>query len=114
MGFKMTEQDYIQCFTEWAKDRNLIEGASPKDQFIKLTEEVGEVAECIAKNKIDDLPQEIGDMIVVLNILANQHGYSMNDCMAKAWIKIKDRRGLMVDGFYVKESDIEKIEQVRS
>ena len=42
-------QDVFSNITDWAQARNLIEGSTPQAQFIKLAEELGEVAECIAK-----------------------------------------------------------------
>jgi len=33
----------------WAIERNLIDGSTSQAQFVKLAEELGEVAECISK-----------------------------------------------------------------
>jgi NTP pyrophosphatase (non-canonical NTP hydrolase) len=102
----MTEQELIHSMTRWSHDRNLIKGGSVDKQFVKLAEELGEVAECISKGRPDELPQEIGDMIVVLNILAQQHGFTLQTAMSRAWEKIKDRKGMMINGVFVKESDL--------
>lgn len=99
----MTTFDKIE---QWADDRNLIWGSSPQAQFCKLAEELGEVAECISKNlPVDDLEKEIGDMIVVLTILAGQKGLTLEGCAEKAYLKIKDRKGRMVNGVFIKEGD---------
>jgi len=37
-----------------------------------------------------------------LKALAVKHGYKFEDCLDKAWNEIKDRKGMMVDGKYVK------------
>lgn len=74
-----------QAIAEWAEARNLIQGSTFSKQFIKLVEEVGEVAECIAKGKPqDELAKEIGDYLVVLTILTQQSGHDMADIVVEA------------------------------
>ena len=96
--------------TDWAEARNLIQGSTPAAQMLKLTEEMGELAGAIAKGKRrDDVIDAIGDMMVVLTIIANQHGTTLGNCYADAYKEIKDRKGKMVDGVFIKESDLEKL-----
>ena len=87
----------------WASDRNLIEGSNPTAQLIKLREEVGELSDAIAANDMAEFSDAIGDCIVVLTIMAAQWGLRVEDCIAGAYEEIKDRRGKMVDGLWVKE-----------
>ena len=164
----------IQNIENWAEDRNLIEGSTPKKQFIKLMEEFGELCSGVSKNKIDVVKDSIGDCFVVMVILARQFGrndlldnmgyvyehanfngdgqlerslidtadsflsfffesenkellkaelafgfcilglkeaadYSeldFIDCVQSAWDEIKDRKGRMIDGVFVKEGDL--------
>lgn len=91
---------------QWANDRNLIQGSNKQAQFIKLAEELGEVAECIAKAlPAEETKKEIGDMLVVLTIIAAQHGLTIDECANAAYEKIKHRKGRMVDGVFIKEGD---------
>ena len=91
---------------QWANARNLIHGATRQAQFMKLAEELGEVAECLAKGlPLDELKKEIGDMIVVLTILAAQSGTDVEACAVAAYDKIKHRTGRMVDGVFIKDGD---------
>ena len=91
---------------QWAEARNLINGATRQAQFMKLAEELGEVAECLAKGlPLDELKKEIGDMIVVLTILAAQSGTDVESCAVAAYDKIKHRTGRMVDGVFIKDGD---------
>lgn len=101
----MNLNDLETSVAQWAHDRNLIEGTTSDKQFVKLIEEAGEVAECLAKNRHESLKAEIGDMLVVLEILCEQNNTSLNECLLLAWMKIKDRKGRMVDGYFVKEVD---------
>jgi NTP pyrophosphatase (non-canonical NTP hydrolase) len=93
----------ISQVVDWARDRNLIEGATSKDQFHKLIQECGELSDnlCKGKSVIDD----IGDVMVVLIIIAEQQGLSIQECLGHAYNDIKDRKGRMVDGVFVKEAD---------
>lgn len=55
---------------QWAKDRNInLPECAPK-QRLKLIEECGELASAILKNDIDKQKDAIGDIFVVLVILA--------------------------------------------
>lgn len=85
----------------WHEDRNLINGSTDQAQYVKLIEEAGELASSIARGLpvVDD----IGDMIVVLVNIAERNNLSIQDCLENSWEDIKDRRGRMVDGLFVKE-----------
>lgn len=88
---------------QWAADRNLIEGATRQAQMLKMTEEVGELAAGIAKGNEPLVKDSIGDCVVVLTILAAQSGLKIEDCIEAAYEEIKDRKGKMVDGVFVRE-----------
>lgn len=94
---------YADRIRGWAHDRNLLEGSDVKSQFVKLMEEAGELAQAIAKQRDDEFADAIGDMFVVLTILAAQKHMQIENCIAGAWNEIKDRKGRLVDGVFVKE-----------
>ena len=100
---------YAERIRGWASDRNLIDGSDEKSQFVKLMEEAGELAAAIARNNDADFMDAIGDCFVVLTILAAQRGVEIEQCIADAWIQIKDRKGRMVQGVFVKEEDLHNI-----
>lgn len=89
---------------KWHHERNLIKGATDKDQFCKLIQEAGELSDNICKGK--DIADDIGDMIVVLINIAERNGLTLEDCMERAWEDIKDRKGKMIDGIFIKEGDL--------
>ena len=89
---------------QWHRDRNLIEGSSDKDQYMKLIQEAGELSDSICKGK--DIRDDIGDMMVVLINIMERNGLSLTECLDVAYNDIKDRRGRMVDGVFVKEADL--------
>ena len=105
----------IEQIKQWHYDRNLIEGSTDKAQFSKLQEEVLELhGNIIAKEwdswlcedherecKADD----IGDILVVLINIAERNGLTLEQCLEKAYDDIKDRRGIMLNGVFVKEEE---------
>ncbi len=72
---------YADLIRQWAEDRNLIEGSDLKSQFVKLIEEAGELANAIAKKNDIEFADAIGDIFVVLTILAAQNGMDIEDCI---------------------------------
>lgn len=158
-------QQLIKNIENWAEDRNLIEGSTPKKQFIKLMEEFGKLCSGVAKNKPDVIKDSIGDCFVVTVILKCQFKTNLfirpsslnknldvslilarvardaaliprgdlseqeqleiingiirhlmnisilldvdfESCVQAAWNEIKDRKGRMIDGVFVKEGDL--------
>jgi len=87
----------------WANDRNLIDGGCPKSQMLKCVSEVGELADNV--NKQNDIRDDIGDVLVTLIILAAQHDLGLEQCLEVAYNDIKDRKGVMLDGVFIKEFD---------
>lgn len=88
---------------QWAHDRNLIHGSTPEKQMLKLAEEMGELAAALARGKGAEADDAVGDMVVVLTILSAQRGMRIETCIEQAWLEIKDRKGRMQYGVFVKE-----------
>jgi len=100
----MSLEKLVKNVVKWHLDRNLIDGSNNQAQFVKLMEEAGELAGNISRDK--DVRDDIGDMIVVLINIAAREGYSIEDCLEVAWDEIKDRKGRMIDGIFVKSTDL--------
>jgi len=98
--------DYIKSVEAWATHRGLDKTNSDK-QLIKLIEEVGELSEAHNKCYRDKQIDSIGDIFVVLTIYALQNNLHLDDCVKEAYDTIKDRDGKMIDGVFVKNSDLE-------
>lgn len=106
---KQTDILNLQVLTNnirrWAVERNL-HTADPSKQALKFGEEAGELFEGLAKGDMDLVRDAIGDIFVVLTILSMQIGYSIESNIELAYDEIKDRKGRMIDGVFVKESDL--------
>jgi len=97
----------IELVEEWGVERNFFGpgGSTAKDQLCKLIQEVGELSDNLCKDK--DITDDVGDCLVVLIMIARLKGVSMFDCLTKAYMDIKDRKGQMQDGVFIKESDLD-------
>ena len=96
-------QFLIQQVIRWHHDRNLIKGSSDKDQVLKLLEEMAELSASVCNNR--DIRDDIGDMLVVMINICERNNLSLLGCLKVAYNDIKDRKGRMVDGIFVKEGN---------
>jgi hypothetical protein len=121
----------------WHHERNLIDGATDWSQTKKLLEEFIELVaaqmpeqdptaiakqvrqwtdELLASGRIksvgihdtrDAFEDAIGDMYVVQTNLVERNGVSMSQAVFGSYSEIKDRKGKMVNGTFVKEADLD-------
>ena len=99
--------DYMSQFDlirEWAYERGLYENGDAKTQALKLVEEVGETCRAILKEDKLEIIDGIGDCVVVLTNLAELNNVSIEDCIDAAYDEIKNRKGKMENGTYVKDA----------
>jgi|TARA_B100000902_G_scaffold337785_1_gene338900 NTP pyrophosphatase (non-canonical NTP hydrolase) len=99
----MTEINYEELIGQWHRDRNLIDGSTDKDQYLKLIQEAGELSDSLCKGK--DIRDDIGDMMVVLINIMVRNNLTITECLSVAYDDIKNRKGKMVDGVFIKEGD---------
>jgi NTP pyrophosphatase (non-canonical NTP hydrolase) len=108
----MSLEDLEVKVTKWAEDRGIFAQSSDGAQVVKLREELGELRDAIsAYNTVapteivyNDIKDGIGDMLVVLTLIAKFNNLSLTDCYSHAYNQIKDRRGRMINGLFVKEA----------
>lgn len=100
-------KNLIRQIEQWGDARNITgpnAKATTRTQFRKLTEEVFEIEEAIECYNPADLMDGIGDATVVLILMARLAGTTFEECVEVAYREIKDRKGKMIDGTYVKEA----------
>ena len=102
------QKDVYEKILGWAKDRNLIEGSDIKSQLLKTLSELGELADAVNKDRITEIIDGIGDVVVTLVIVAAQKGLDFHSCVEAAYDDIKDRKGKMINGVFIKEGDLPK------
>jgi len=96
------EKDRFQLIRDWADERGLYDKGDTKTQYCKLMEEAGELGRAILKDDQVEFVDAIGDMVVVLTNLAMLGGTSIEICIDSAYNEIKDRKGGMKNGTFVK------------
>lgn len=100
----------IDKINEWADSRGLKQ-ADSKIQWMRITEEVGEIRDVLLKPTKFTEPQAalkdaIGDTLVTIIVLAHQLDLDVTECLSIAYEEIKNRKGKMVNGTFVKEDDL--------
>jgi len=97
----------VQLVREWGNERNITgpnAKATVETQFSKLLEEVDEIREGIEKKDQHEIIDGIGDATVVLILLASLAGVRFETCLLAAYDEIRNRKGKMVEGKFVKEA----------
>mgnify|MGYP003148714332 FL=1 len=92
----------FQDIRDWAEERGLYDKGDTKTQFCKLMEEAGELGRAVLKDNQAEFIDAIGDMVVVLTNMAMLGGTSIETCIDAAYDEIKNRKGKMVNGTFVK------------
>ena len=105
-----TFSELITKINHWADDRNLKQ-ADPKIQWMRVTEEVGEIRDVLLKPTKFTEPQAalkdaIGDTLVTIIVLAHQIDREVTDCLGFAYEEINSRKGKRVNATFVKASDL--------
>lgn len=102
----MTFENLHDAVVRWGYVRNIINVKNTHKQFMKVTEELGELAEGINKDNQGQIKDSLGDILVTLIILSKDLDVDLLDCLRGAYDVIKDRTGKTVNGVFVKEEDL--------
>jgi NTP pyrophosphatase (non-canonical NTP hydrolase) len=107
----------ISNVEQWAVDRNLIKGSTPLKQVNKTSEELNELVAALGAIEwatqpdghvppflMNNAADAIGDVTVTLIIIAKQLGLDFETCLDMAYEEIKDRKGKMVNGVFLKDT----------
>ena len=96
-------RDIFPLIRDWADERGIYAKGDEKTQYIKLMEEAGELAQGLLKQNKEEVIDAIGDMVVVLTNLSHFVGVDIEDCIVSAYNEIKNRKGKMSNGTFVKQ-----------
>ncbi|MDE1506455.1 helix-turn-helix domain-containing protein [Ligilactobacillus salivarius] len=102
----MTYEALQDAIIQWAYERNIVSLKNTHKQFMKVTEELGKLAEGINKDNQGQIKDSLGDILVTLIILSKDSDVDLLDCLRGAYDVIKDRTGKTVNGVFVKEEDL--------
>ncbi len=102
-----TLDQLVEQVQQWSIDKDLHNGNSDR-QALKFYEEAGEVASALSRGQMDALKDGIGDTVVTLIILAQQHDMTLQECLQYAYDEIKERKGKTINGTFIKEADLKE------
>ena len=103
-GIQERKTSQFDLIRNWAETRGLYNNGDPKTQTLKLMEEAGEICRAVLKKDESEIIDGIGDCVVVLTNLAHLCDTSIEECIDAAYNEIKDRKGKMANGTYVKDA----------
>lgn len=98
-----------QAVQAWAAARGIydpVHGSNAKDQTLKALSEMGELADNVLKGR--DVRDDIGDVLVCLINVAALSDTDLQECLDIAYSSIKNRKGHMHNGVFIKEGDVPK------
>ena len=101
----ITIDQLIVKIHDWSGSHGLHKG-DPYKQMIKITEEVGELAQGLLKRNDEQILDSVGDIIITLAIFCQQKGIDLKDATQYAYQQIEYRKGKMIDGTFIKEEDM--------
>ena len=88
---------------QWAKDKGILDKATPIAQALKTLEETTELLTAINNNDRAEIIDAIGDIMVTLIIQCKMQDLSLEECIESAYNVISKRKGKMINGQFVKE-----------
>ncbi len=100
---ELQKQNTTDKVLEWAINKNLIHAKNVFKQYWKLQEECNELYKAILDNNKDEIIDALGDIRVVITILAKQLDLDIDDCFDSAYNVIKNRTGVTINGEFKKD-----------
>ena len=116
----MNYQELEKLVLEWAKEKGILDKATPIAQCNKTIEEVEELKEALinqnesrvtyknSKGKLvytkEEIKDALGDILVTIIIGAELQGLKLEDCLESAYNVISKRTGKMINGQFVKDN----------
>lgn len=92
----------------WGYKVGIFEANNKRKQLLKMIEELDELFDALDSGTAEEVSMEIGDLYVVLGIIAHMTGNVPDDCLSLALAKIEKREGRIVDGVFVKDDEVKR------
>jgi len=97
----------LECAVEtWAEEKGILSKATPMAQALKTLEETTELCTAINSNDRAEIIDAMGDIMVTLIIQAKMQGLKLEECLESAYNVISKRTGKMVNGVFVKDTEV--------
>jgi len=92
----------IEKIHSWSTSHGLNKG-DPYKQMIKITEEVGELAQGLLKSNDEQILDSIGDIFITLTVFCQQRDLKIADAINYAYRQVEHRKGSMINGTFIKQ-----------
>ena len=103
INYADSKSSVFENIRAWAQVRGIYDEGNTIIQYVKLQEEAGELAKALLTSDHEEIIDAIGDIVVVLTNLAHLEGVEIETCVASAYNQIKNRKGEMINGTFVKD-----------
>lgn len=111
-------KELIKKVEQWADEKGILAAGDLLTQALKGQEEAQEFYEAV-NDMMDDpadaylsesAKMELGDRVVTCIVAAKIGGWDLQECAKMAYEKINQRGGKMINGAFVKDSDLKEVE----
>lgn len=104
-------EELTELVNKWGIARGLLRenGCTVRAQAYKMAEEAEETADAYETGNIPGAVDGLGDQLVVLIQQCRLCGITLDQALEVAWKSIKERRGQMVAGIFIKQDDWDKL-----
>ncbi len=110
----------VRLVEKWAEEKGIARPVNIPVQYVKCVEELTELGAELENAEffqdsdypeifhayMNDAEMELGDCLVTLIILAKDMGTTAEECLERAYQKIRNRKGKVINGTFVKEEDL--------
>lgn len=97
-------RELIEKIEMWGIDRGL-DNCNSVMQSTKTLEEVTELQQALINDNKLEIEDAIGDIFVTLIMICLQQDMNIEECIENAYQVIRNRKGCMVNGLWVKDVD---------
>ncbi len=96
-------QELEKNILNWAKEKGILNKATPMSQSLKTLEEVNELLTAINNKDEVETKDAFGDILVTIIIGSKLCNMNLLDCLDSAYNVIKNRTGVMKNGQFIKD-----------
>ena len=100
-GIILAQQKGVEKISDFCV---IFDHLSINDLMPRASELIGLIS--LRVRRKDEIEEYIVRLILCLRTIAKYENLKFEDCLLQAWNEIKDRKGKLVDGVWVKEEDL--------
>ena len=95
---------YFEDFLNYQNSLSILKNGATIHVYLDLSYQIGMLSDAACKKGV--ISDSLGRILRKLVLLAECYNLTIESCLEQAWSDIRDRKGMMVDGVFVKEADL--------